>query len=158
MLSSNMAASIAMAIIIHLCKHLFTLLCVTVSQWTSPFVVQVHDDRLRGWCTWLSWISRSVCTIRWPCWRTAWRQWKHSIPKTYLSICLHLNEDGTWAPERHKANVQGRVYWEIIIQEEVLVDPQNNLGIRRKKQSWSKIEFKLSHQFMLASWRITNDE
>ena len=40
MLSSNMAASIATESNIHLCKHLFTLLCVTVSPWTSPFVVQ----------------------------------------------------------------------------------------------------------------------
>ena len=31
MLSSNMAASVATEINIHLCKHLFTLLCVTVS-------------------------------------------------------------------------------------------------------------------------------
>ena len=36
MLSSNMAASIATEINIHLCKHLFTLLCITV----SPFMVQ----------------------------------------------------------------------------------------------------------------------
>ena len=70
-LSSNMAASTATEINIHLCKHLFTLLCRMV----SPFVVQAHDDA----CVWLPWISRSVCTIRWPCWRTAWRQWKHSI-------------------------------------------------------------------------------
>ena len=49
-LSSNMAASIATEINIHLCKPLFTLLCVTVSPWTSPFVVQAHDDRVRAWC------------------------------------------------------------------------------------------------------------
>ena len=59
MLSSNMAASIATAINIHLCKHLFTLLCVTVSPWISPFVVQVHDDRVCAWCAWLPWIIRS---------------------------------------------------------------------------------------------------
>ena len=41
MLSSNMAASIAMEINIHLCKHLFTLLCVMV----SPFMVQAHGAR-----------------------------------------------------------------------------------------------------------------
>ena len=46
MLSSNMAASIATEINIHLCKHLFTLLCVTVCPWTSPFVVQAHGDRV----------------------------------------------------------------------------------------------------------------
>ena len=34
MLSSNIAASIATEINIHLCKHHFTSLCVTVSQWT----------------------------------------------------------------------------------------------------------------------------
>ena len=42
-LSSNMAASIATEINFHLCKHVFTLLCVTVSPLTSPFVVQGHD-------------------------------------------------------------------------------------------------------------------
>ena len=67
MLSSNMAASIATEINIHLCKHLFTLLCVMVSPWTSPFVVQAHIDRVCAWCTWLPWISRSVCAIRRPC-------------------------------------------------------------------------------------------
>ena len=46
---------------------------------TSPFVVQAHDYRVRAWCVWLPWISRSVCAIRQPCWRTAWRQWKRSI-------------------------------------------------------------------------------
>ena len=30
-------------------KHLFTLLCITVSPWTSPFVVQAHDDCVRAW-------------------------------------------------------------------------------------------------------------
>ena len=79
MLSSNMAVSIATTINIHLCKHLLTLLCVMVSPWTTPFVIQAHDDRVRVWCMWLPWISRSVCTIRRPCWRTAWRQWTHSI-------------------------------------------------------------------------------
>ena len=29
-----------------ICKPLFTLLCVMVSPWTSPFVVQAHDDRV----------------------------------------------------------------------------------------------------------------
>ena len=72
MLSSNMATSIATEINIHLSMHLFTLLCVMVSPWTFPFVVQAHDDRLHAWCTWLPWISRSVCAIRRPCWRTAW--------------------------------------------------------------------------------------
>ena len=47
-----------------LCKHLFTLLCVTLSPWTSPFVVQARDDCVRAWCVWLPWISRSVCAIR----------------------------------------------------------------------------------------------
>ena len=79
MLSSNMAASIATEINIHLCKHL--LLCITVSPWTSPFVVQAHDDYVRAW---LPWISRSVCTIQLPCWRTAWRQWKRAIAPAYL--------------------------------------------------------------------------
>ena len=64
--SSNMAASITTEINIHLCKHLSILLCVTVSPWTSlGFVVQaVHDDRVRAWCMWLPWISRSVCAIQ----------------------------------------------------------------------------------------------
>ena len=79
MLSSNMAASLATAINIHLWKYLFTLLWVIVSPWTPPFVV--HDERVRTKCAWLPWISRSVCAIWWPCWRTAWCQWKHSIPK-----------------------------------------------------------------------------
>ena len=35
-------------------------------------------DRVRAWCAWLPWISRSVWTIRRPCWRAAWRQWKYS--------------------------------------------------------------------------------
>ena len=35
-----------------------------VSPWTPPFVVQAHDDRIRAWCAWLPWISRSVCAIR----------------------------------------------------------------------------------------------
>ena len=72
MLSSNMATSIATEINIHLSKHLFTLMCVMVSPWTFPFVVQAHYDRLHAWCTWLPWISRSVCAIWRPCWRTAW--------------------------------------------------------------------------------------
>ena len=76
MLSSNMAASTATEIAIHLCKHLFTLLCVTVSPWTSPFVVQAHDDHVCAWCAWLPWISRSVRVIRRPCRRTVGRQWK----------------------------------------------------------------------------------
>ena len=82
-----MAASIATEINIHLCKHLFTLLCVTVSPYTSPFVVQAHDYRMRTWCMWLPWISRSVRAIRRPYRRTAWRQWKHSIVirTSYLS-------------------------------------------------------------------------
>ena len=79
MLSSNIATCYSNGINIHLCKHLFTLLCVTVSSWTSPFVVQVHDDRVHAWCVWLPWISRSVCAIRQPCWKTARRQWKRSI-------------------------------------------------------------------------------
>ena len=69
---------IATEINIHLCKHHFALLCIMVSPWTSPFMVQAHD-RMRAWCAWLPWISRSVCAIRRPCWRTAWRQWKRSI-------------------------------------------------------------------------------
>ena len=73
-MSSYMAASIAMEINICSRKHLFILLCVTVSSWTSPFVVQAHDDRVHTWCTWLPWISRSVCAIQRPCWRTAWCQ------------------------------------------------------------------------------------
>ena len=50
-----------------------------VSPWTSPFAVQAHDDSVHAWCAWLPWISRSVCAIRRPCWRTAWRHWKCSI-------------------------------------------------------------------------------
>ena len=76
MLSSNVATYIAMKINIHLCKHLFTLLCVTVSPWISPLVVEAHGDRVRAWCAWLPWISRSVCVIWRPCWKTAWCQWK----------------------------------------------------------------------------------
>ena len=79
MLSSNMAASIATEVNIHLCKHLFALLRVTLSPWTPLFVDQAHDDHVRAWCAWLPWISRSVCAIQWPCWRTAWSQWKCSI-------------------------------------------------------------------------------
>ena len=90
MLSNNMAASIATAINIHLCKHLFTVLCVMLSPWTSPFVVQVHDDRFCAWCAWLPWGSRSVCAIRRPCWRTAWRQWKRSIADTCLMWLLKI--------------------------------------------------------------------
>ena len=91
MLPSIMAASIATEINIHSCKHLFALLCITVfSPWASAFVVQVHDDRMRTWCVWLPWISRSVCAIRRPCWRTAWCQWKASIStsiKLTKSVC-----------------------------------------------------------------------
>ena len=79
MLSSNMAASIATAINIHLCKRLFTLLCLMISPQTSPSVVEAHDDHVHAWCTWLPWISRSVCAIQRPCWRTAWHQSTHSI-------------------------------------------------------------------------------
>ena len=85
MLSSNMAASIATTINIHLCMPLFTLLRVTVSPWTSPFVIQARDDRVRAWCMWWPWISRSVCAIRQPCWRTAWCQWKCSIVRFTLT-------------------------------------------------------------------------
>ena len=48
MLSSNMVTSIATEINIRSCKHLFTLLCTTVSPWTSPFVVQAQD-RVHTW-------------------------------------------------------------------------------------------------------------
>ena len=48
-----MAASIATEINIHFFEHLFTLLCTMVSPWTSPFVVQVHDDRVCALCAWL---------------------------------------------------------------------------------------------------------
>ena len=65
----------------------FTLLCVTVSPWTSTFMVQAHDDRVRTWCMWLPWISRSVCAIGRPCRRTAWRQWKRSIGEIEGSQC-----------------------------------------------------------------------
>ena len=74
MLSSNMVASIATKINIHLCKHLFTVLCIAVSQWTYPFVVQAHgahecpgypgqsaesDGHVGGpsWCQWKCSIS-----------------------------------------------------------------------------------------------------
>ena len=43
------------------CKHLFILLCVKVSSWTSSLVVQAHDDCVCAWCQWLPWISRSAC-------------------------------------------------------------------------------------------------
>ena len=59
------------------CMHLLTLLWVTISPWTVPFMFQAH--LVHAWCVWLPWISRSVCAIRWPCWRTARRQWKRSI-------------------------------------------------------------------------------
>ena len=81
-----MAASIATKINIHLCRRLFTLLCVTVSPWTSPFLVQAQDDRARTWCAWLPWISRWACTIWRPCWKTAWRQWKHSIEQIFQAF------------------------------------------------------------------------
>ena len=96
MLSSNMAASTATAINIHLCKRLFTFLCITVSPWTSPFVIQAHDDRVRAW---LPWISRSVCAIRRPSWRTSWRQWKHSIGMPMIEfwyVWLQVLWDGRW--------------------------------------------------------------
>ena len=62
MLSSNVAASIATGIDIHLCQHLFTLLCLMVSPWTSPFVVELeaHDDLVRTWCASLPWIYRDI--------------------------------------------------------------------------------------------------
>ena len=56
----NGGQTITMAINIHLCKHLYTLMCVNVSSWTSSFVVQVHDDCVRSWCVWLAWMSRGL--------------------------------------------------------------------------------------------------
>ena len=113
-LSSNMAASIATEISIHLCKHLFTLLSVTVSPWTSPFVVQAHDDRVRAWCTWLPWIYRLVYAIWRPRRRTAWtsvktlytcssflvqyrRKHLELLPYAGFSPCCHWG-DPTFAP------------------------------------------------------------
>ena len=89
MLSSNMAVFIVTEINIHLCKHLFTLLCITFSPWTSPFVVRAHDDGVRAWGMWLPWISRSVCAIWRPCWRTAWHQWKRSILKWKVTSVMY---------------------------------------------------------------------
>ena len=104
-LSSNMAASIATEVNnIHLCKHLFTLLCRTV----SPFVVQAHDDRMLAWCVWLPWISRSVCTIRWPCWKTVWRQWKHSI---YCFVYM----PGGILPRTYSENWRKRIIEQIVL-------------------------------------------
>ena len=75
--SSKMAASIPTAINIHLCKHLSALLCVMVSPWLLHSLLKRMMSAVRAWCAWLPWISRSVCAIRRPCWRTsAWRQWK----------------------------------------------------------------------------------
>ena len=86
----NMAASIATAININLCKYHFTLLCVMVSPWTSPIVDQAHDDRVRRTCMVrvTALISRSVCAIRRLCLRTAWHRWKRSFTFVHhFSFC-----------------------------------------------------------------------
>ena len=80
------------AINIHLCKHLFTLLCVTVSPWTSFFVVQAHDDRVRAWCVWLPWISRSVCAIR----RHVGGQYDISENTLYMRIVQWASKESYW--------------------------------------------------------------
>ena len=56
---------IATEINIQLCKHIFTLLYIKLSLWTSLFAVQAHDDCMQAWCVWLPWSSRPVCTIKW---------------------------------------------------------------------------------------------
>ena len=56
MLSSNMAASVATEINIHLCKHLFYIIVRNGFSMNSPFVVQAHDDCVRGLCALLPWI------------------------------------------------------------------------------------------------------
>ena len=43
-------------------------------------------------CAWLPLISGIVCAIRRPCWRTARRQWKHSIGQTCPAISLFLQK------------------------------------------------------------------
>ena len=115
MLSSNIAT--AMPIILYkVCKLLFTLLCATVSPWTSPFVVQAYDEtRVRAWCAWLPWISRSagnlptgveyMCRARHAQIQEALdaccakSEWTHAPPKnlnsdTYpYSDTLYLNSD-----------------------------------------------------------------
>ena len=67
-------------------NYTMALMCIkiTESPWTSPFLFQAHDDRMLAWCVWLPWISRSVCAIRRPCWRTVWHKWKRSI----LFMCV----------------------------------------------------------------------
>ena len=87
-MSSNMAASIATEIKIHLCKHLLTLLCQTVSPWTSPFVVQALYDYVCAWCVWLPRISRWVCAI----WRHVGGQ--HDVSENALLQYNFLKKGG----------------------------------------------------------------
>ena len=54
--------------------------------WFNHMIACTHGVRL-------PWISRSVCTIRRPCWRTAWRQWKRSIQlytEKHITPCFKL--------------------------------------------------------------------
>ena len=79
MLSSNMAASIATEINIHLCLSISrALMCITVSLWTfggsSARCSRTHIVRMTALD-----IQVSLCTFRRPCWRTACRQSKRSI-------------------------------------------------------------------------------
>ena len=89
----------------------FTLLCVTVSPRTSPFVVQAHDDRVRAWCAWLPWIFRSVCAIRRPCWRTAWRQWKCSITINLKFLVTHISWSDTKKRHERKRFLSVSLRW-----------------------------------------------
>ena len=91
MLSSNMTASTCIATEnnIHLCKHRFYI--IVHNGFSMNFSIQGSSAWWPRACMvhWLSWISRSVCAIRRPCWRTAWRQWKRSIG--LVQICeLHV--------------------------------------------------------------------
>ena len=96
-----------------------TLLCITVSPWTSPFVVQAHDDRVRTWCAWLPWISRSVCAIRQPFWRTAWRQWKRYILKTRIvsrTLTSGWVNEGMTILSKNRISISSRFSWYFSVQ------------------------------------------
>ena len=77
-LSSNMAASIAIEINIHFNMQA-SFYIIVHNSFSMNFSIRGSSawwSRACTWCVWLPWISRSVCAIRRPCWRTAWRQWK----------------------------------------------------------------------------------
>ena len=79
MLSSNMAASIATEIHTYFMQASFYIILCNVLLLHELLHSSHNNDRCRACCLWLPWISRPVCTIRWPGWRTAWHRWKRSI-------------------------------------------------------------------------------